>query len=104
MKIGIADKDEDRGSGRTSDQMRAAPKGALFIWVNDRSIGYARHLAHHLGRDDLDIRPVSVLDRAERLLGLQFPAVVFDHAVRITDRQGEALDRLMPSLVRGRVA
>lgn len=94
------DNDGDRGSGRTTDQMRRAARGALFLWVNDRSLGYARHLAHHLGRDDLDIRPASVLDRPEKLMGLVFPEVVVDHAAQLTGRQGAALDRLLPRITR----
>lgn len=103
MKIGIADKDEDRGSGRTADQMRAAAKGALFIVPDGTGRrGYFFHLAHHLGRSDLRLEPVSVLD-SDRLRGLEFPAVVVDHAVRMTDRQGAKLDRLMPMIGRRKV-
>lgn len=104
MKIGIADKDEERGIGRTSDQMRAAPKGSLFIVpAGSGRRGYFFHLAHHLGRGDLRIESVSVLD-GDFLRGLEFPAVVVDHGVRVTDRQGEKLDRLMPMICRRRVA
>ena len=50
--------DGDRGSGRTTEQMKDAPVGATFIWCNDRT-SYAERLAKHLGRPDLRIKPLS---------------------------------------------
>ena len=43
---------KDRGTGRTTEQMEAAPKGAVFVWVNSY-LSYPKHLAVSLGRQDL---------------------------------------------------
>jgi len=40
---------EDRGTGRTTRQMRDAPQGAVFVWPVWGSMGYASDLARHLG-------------------------------------------------------
>lgn len=76
--------DETRGTGATTRQMKAAPRGAIFIWCNEY-LHYPRLLARHLGREDLHIHEKSVLDGV-RLRGLRVPIIV-DHAARLTDRQ-----------------
>ena len=69
----------DRGAGKTTEQMKAAPVGAVFVWCNDR-IEYARRLAHFLSRPDLKIKPRSWV-RGGGWQGLR-AAVVVDHAAR----------------------
>lgn len=73
--------DSQRGTGRTTAQMRAAPQGALFIWCNEHT-DYPKRLARQLGRTDLVIEPASVLDSGNyrRLLGRKFSDIVLDHA------------------------
>jgi len=66
--------------GRTTRQMRTAPKGALFIW-GGADLGYPKSLARDLGRADLVIRPVSWL-RMSRVRGVRLSAVVVDHYAR----------------------
>lgn len=66
----------DRGTGITSQQMRDAPTGAIYVWCN-RHTDYARSLARHLSRGDLKIVTPEAADRAIR--GTRFP-VVIDHA------------------------
>ena len=43
-----------RGSGQTSEQMKSAPRDAVFVWCND-GLRYPTDLARHLGREDLKI-------------------------------------------------
>ena len=43
-----------RQSGRSSEQMKAAPAGAVYVWVNSM-LGYPKALARAVGREDLRI-------------------------------------------------
>jgi hypothetical protein len=75
-----------RQSGQTTDQMQAAPPHAIFIWCNDLT-DYPRALARRLGRTDLQIEPLSGLDDGHRLRGVRAPALILDHAARLSGRQ-----------------
>lgn len=76
-----------RGSGRTTQAILAAPKGAVYVWVNNR-LEYPKALAHKLGRDDLKIvSPEWIEDR--RWVGMEFPAMDIDHDTTFTERQWE---------------
>jgi hypothetical protein len=93
--------DSQRRHGFTTLQMQQAPKGALFIWPVSGSIGYAKDLAKHLGRDDLRIMSGSVLDnRAEKLRGFRVPAIVLDHACEPTGAEYELLRELRSTICR----
>lgn len=82
-----------RGTGRTSLQMKSAPKEALFIAID---CAYARPLAHHLGRPDLIFRPITTLDRVDNWRGYRFAALVLDHAVqaKMTPRQWDVAEQI----------
>lgn len=67
-----------RGTGRTTAQMKAAPIDSVFVCCSNETY-YCRHLAHHLGRGDLSIKPRAWLSRNAR--GVAIP-VVIDHAIR----------------------
>ncbi len=73
-----------RGIGATTQQMEAAPNGAVFVWCNGNT-DYAIHLARKIGRDDLRIE--SPMWLVERWRGLELTGVVVDHAARLTDEQ-----------------
>jgi hypothetical protein len=76
-----------RQSGRTTQALLAAPKGAVYVWVNHR-LEYPKALAHKLGRDDLKIvSPKWIEDR--RWVGMEFPAMDIDHETHFTERQWE---------------
>lgn len=81
----------ERGSGATTQQMKDAPMGAFFVWVNHHT-GYAVDLAHSLGRSDLQVVPPSWLTSYSSR-GAAKPVVV-DHAVRLTDEQWHAFNLL----------
>ena len=61
---------EYRGTGRTTQQMIAAPHGAVFVWCNS-NITYPKMLAQDLRRDDIVVRPLSWLKR-EKVIGQTF--------------------------------
>lgn len=68
-----------RGSGRTAQQMKDAPRDAVFIWCQPKSVGYAVSLAKHLGRDDLEIVHEGWLS-SRQYHGRRLPGLVVDHA------------------------
>lgn len=79
----------DRGSGHTTRQMVAAPKGAVFVWVNSH-LQYPRDLKYFLGREDLIlVSPDWLVD--ERWRGNEYSGIVIDHATRLNYRQREGL-------------
>jgi hypothetical protein len=93
--------DEVRGIGTTTQQMRDAPHGALFIWPVDFSLDYPKRLARELGRIDIVVVSLGDLERPyAKLQGRVWPAVVLDHACRLTEDQQEgyefALTRVRP--------
>lgn len=67
-----------RRAGRTTEQIKTAPPGAVFVWANDQ-LSYPKELARALGRGDLRIVPPSWLD--DRSHGCRNP-VRLDHAFR----------------------
>lgn len=82
-----------RQVGATTRQMLGAPRGSVYVWVNHH-LGYPRSLAAQLGRSDLEIvSPSQVTPWLFR--GREIPAVVVDHAARLTGAQYEAI-RLNP--------
>lgn len=91
--------DADRGSGRTTQQMLAAPRNAVFVWCYQGSLPYARELARKHGREDLTV--VSPLRfETDYFRGREISGLVLDHATRLNDRQRrgyeDALTRIRP--------
>jgi hypothetical protein len=78
----------DRGTGRTTKQMLDAPRGAFFVCPTTAAREYTRHLAHHLGR--LDLNPIVPEELEYRIRGTG-RAVIVDHACRLTERQHEMI-------------
>lgn len=68
-------------SGLTTSQMLAAPQNAIYVWCNAYT-HYARALASHLGRLDLQIRAPEFL-RVEGWNGKASQRIVCDHAMKI---------------------
>lgn len=93
-----------RPAGKTTSQIKSAPQGALFIW-HSPDTGYARRLAAHLGRGDLEFSGPSVLDHGAAVIrGRRLSAVVVDHhaeAMLNGDRLA-ALAELRASFTAGR--
>ena len=69
-----------RQTGRTTEQMKTAPKGAIYVWCNNR-LHYPHALAHHLGRSDLIIISAARFRYMSDINGIRsgYP-VVRDHA------------------------
>lgn len=79
----------NRGTGKTTKQMLAAPTHSIFVWCNDR-LDYPKRLAREIGRLDLQI--VSPRWLEERWLGLMLTGIVIDHAIELTEKQQRLLD------------
>lgn len=75
----VADmKQEFRGDGTTTKQMKAAAKNAVFVWLST-DLSYPLHLAKQLNREDLKIvSPYWIKDR--KFLGLELTEIILDHA------------------------
>lgn len=68
----------ERGTGRTTQQMKDAPKYAVFV-VSVGEFDYARRLARALRRNDLLVIGAYEIER--RLHGGRTPVIV-DHALQ----------------------
>lgn len=88
-------RDDERGTGRTSRQMREAPRNAIFVWCNDY-IGYAIRLAYHLDRGDLSIIPPAMIGEFRRGSSRH---IVVDHAAVLLEE-----DRVLISLHENRLS
>lgn len=72
----------NRGTGRTTRQIKNAPNGAIFVWCNNR-IDYPERLASELGRDDIEV--VSPAWLVQGWIGRTLTVIVIDHAARLSD-------------------
>ncbi len=80
----------ERGQGRTSEQMKNAPLDAVFVWGNSHLL-YPKDLAKRLGRADLQIvRPADL----ERLMGRPLTGLVIDHAARLSPKESDVCSLL----------
>lgn len=91
----MRDEDKDRGTGRTTQQMREAPQGALFIWPFEGSLYYPKHLARSIGRDDLKIVGVDSLDNYS-LVGRTYTGIILDHAANLSPKRHDLYLMLLP--------
>lgn len=79
----LSAKDRDRGTGRTTQQMKDAAHGAFFIW-HTVDLHYPKEIAKRIDRSDLRIIAVGHLGRGcYPLRGVNAP-VVIDHWCRQT--------------------
>lgn len=95
--------DRYRGTGRTTRQMKEAPKGALFIWCTSNDTLYPRALARDLDREDLVIiRLPRFASEIDQHRGRRYPAVIVDHAAarHMTDRIAEYIEAIRAYCVR----
>jgi hypothetical protein len=83
----------DRGSGKTAKQMKDAPHGAIFIWINGDTC-YAKNLALDMGRDDLEIVSPYWLE-SDKCRGRKLSGVVVDHAAHLNSRQCARMDMVL---------
>ena len=86
----ISTNESERGTGRTTQQMKEAPLGSVYIWVAHNSLWYAKALARAIGRHDLHIVGPMWLD-GMHFLGRHLSGIVVDHATNLTDKQWDIL-------------
>ena len=73
--------DDERQTGRTTNQMLNAPSNSIYVWVNNH-LDYPRRLAYRLGRSDLKIVRVDGLKDA--VIG-GHESVVIDHCAYVDE-------------------
>ncbi len=89
---------DERGTGRTTKQMEAAPFGAIFMVQTRGEHDYSQRLSRFLERGDLIIVTPDWLETG-RWLGLKrTTSIVRDHALRLNERQ-EAICREIEKFV-----
>lgn len=77
-----------RGTGRTTRQLHALPKGCIFIWCNNNT-GHPRDLVEKIGRPDIKVLSLNRITDRNFFLGRAGDSVDIDHEV----------DREAPNLV-----
>jgi hypothetical protein len=83
----------ERQTGRTTEDMKGAPHGAIYVWHN-RKLRYPRLLANKLNRLDLKIMCPCEADRKCR--GTILPVVLDHAAVDVVSEM--VLDRAMQTI------
>lgn len=83
-----------RGTGTTTQQLKSAPHEALFIYYRD-DLSYPKSLCKKLNRTDIIVRGPRDLTNWEGLIGLQYPAVIVDHATEGTSERHFGFSKLL---------
>lgn len=73
-----------RGGGATTKQLKEAPHGSVFVWVNG-NLDYPIQLAKHLGRDDIKIVSPSWVSY-KNVAGVR-KNIILDHASHLSSKQ-----------------
>jgi len=81
--------DYERGTGRTTEQMKAAPRGAVYVSPHPFATDYVRKLAAKILREDLRIVEPSWLDHGWH--GKILEGIVVDHACHLDDHHRQLL-------------
>jgi hypothetical protein len=72
---------EDRGTGRTTKQMKEAKNKSVFVWCNE-DLNYPKQLAKDLNKD-LEIVGPSWFEKEHRFVGRNLTGIVLDHATNL---------------------
>ena len=81
-----------RDSGRTTRQMREAPRNAVYVWHHE-ILAYPRGIEREINRNDLTIVGPSWLD-GHALQGRINYGIVVDHAAQLTRQQQIIADEI----------
>lgn len=97
--------DPERGSGRTTEALKALGHGGTYIVLNPACVRHTRALMHFLGREDIHLMTYAGVEERGYLFSLLPTDIKVDHAVweelrrrgnyHAIDRLGEALDYLL---------
>lgn len=74
-----------RGSGSTTKQIKNAPLGAIYVWLNN-DLHYPRRIAEEQKRTDIKFVGPNWLDK-QGFRGLSLSGLILDHATHLTDEQ-----------------
>jgi hypothetical protein len=90
-----------KATGTTTQQLKGAPQGALFIYNSDY-LDYPKGLCKLIGREDVHVKGVHVLKDWHSLLGYEYSAIIVDHAVENTAERFEGFAKLLTKCVKDR--
>lgn len=93
--------DPNRGSGRTTQQMKNAPEGALFVCPVSFGVWWFANRANAAERGDLRVVKSDILTaaRVHECIGYRYPAIIVDHAFRWGDEQARCWRRLQSCIL-----
>jgi hypothetical protein len=82
---------EERRTGRTTQQMLNAPRGAYYVWETP-ALSYAKQLAEYLKRTDLKIVSAGFFSYKGRGAGLK-AKIIIDHGCVLTVSAAAAIGK-----------
>lgn len=91
---------EDRQTGRTSSLLKLTKPGVIFLVQNHSIIRYCERLCRHLGIAIPEMYSVNWLEGESWRGRCDISLVIFDHNVRLNERQRYKLDCLKATLSR----
>lgn len=86
----------ERQTGKTTAQLKALPKNAIFIWCSN-DVHYPNTLLRMMGRSDIRVYPRSVLNDPIPLRGIRYDHIEADHWIHengMTIREHDTLELL----------
>ncbi len=91
-----------RGTGTTTQQLKSAPEGALFIWCNNFTLNYPKSICSRINRPDIKVVGPHVLtsEGYPQLHGSQYSDIIVDHALEGTSEYHFGFARLMRQCIR----
>lgn len=91
-----------RGTGTTTQQLKSAAKGALFIWCNQFTLNFPRSICYRINRPDIQVVGPDILTEQGycKLHGSQYSDIIVDHALEGTAEYHSGFARLMRQCLR----
>lgn len=83
-----------RGSGTTTQQLKAALPGSLFIYCT-RDTSYPKGILKRLERTDVTVRGIDALERVDTMTAQRYTDIVVDHAAPDTPNNHRAFRVLL---------
>lgn len=84
---------EDRGTGRTTNQMKLTIDKSIFVWCNE-NLNYPKQLARELNKD-LEIVGPRWFEDNYKWAGRKLIGITIDHAANLNDRQWSGYNKAL---------
>jgi hypothetical protein len=91
-----------RGTGTTTQQLKSAAKGALFIWNNNFTLNIPKSICCRINRPDIKVVGPHVLtaEGYNSLHGSRYSDIIVDHALEGMSEHYFGFARLMEQCIR----